>query len=62
MLLLTPLGGVGEETRRYKGYGYATVIEILSASVAAGLFHEKCLSVSRMERKFHILWALSSLS
>ena len=30
---LTPLGGVGEETGGYKGYGYATVVEILSAAL-----------------------------
>ena len=35
---LTPLGGVGEETGGYKGYGYATVIEILSAALQQGSF------------------------
>ncbi len=33
---LTPLGGIGEETGGYKGYGYATVVEILSASLQQG--------------------------
>ena len=33
---LTPLGGIGEETGGYKGYGYSTVVEILSDSSAAG--------------------------
>ncbi|MEI6048702.1 MAG: Ldh family oxidoreductase [Bacteroidota bacterium] len=35
---LTPLGGVGEETGGYKGYGYATVVEILSAALQQGGF------------------------
>ncbi len=35
---LTPLGGVGEETAGYKGYGYATVVEILSAALQQGSY------------------------
>jgi len=35
---LTPLGGAGEETAGYKGYGYATVVEILSAALQQGSF------------------------
>jgi L-2-hydroxycarboxylate dehydrogenase (NAD+) len=35
---LTPLGGIGEETGGYKGYGYATVVEILSAALQQGSF------------------------
>lgn len=35
---LTPLGGIGEDTAGYKGYGYATVVEILSAALQEGLF------------------------
>lgn len=34
----TPLGGIGEELGGYKGYGYATVVEILSAALQAGSF------------------------
>lgn len=33
-----PLGGIGEEMAGYKGYGYATVVEILSAALQAGSF------------------------
>jgi L-2-hydroxycarboxylate dehydrogenase (NAD+) len=33
---LAPLGGVGEEMGGYKGYGYATAVEILSAALADG--------------------------
>jgi L-2-hydroxycarboxylate dehydrogenase (NAD+) len=35
---LTPLGGIGEELAGYKGYGYATVVEILSSALQSGLF------------------------
>lgn len=35
---LTPLGGLGEENGGYKGYGYATVVEILSAALQDGSF------------------------
>ncbi len=33
---LAPLGGIGEDLGGYKGYGYATVVEILSAALQAG--------------------------
>lgn len=33
-----PLGGIGEELGGYKGYGYAAVVEILSAALQAGSF------------------------
>lgn len=35
---LAPLGGIGEEFAGYKGYGYATVVEILSAALQQGTF------------------------
>jgi LDH2 family malate/lactate/ureidoglycolate dehydrogenase len=35
---LTPLGGIGEDGGGYKGYGYATVVEILSAALQGGRF------------------------
>ena len=35
---LAPLGGLGEDTAGYKGYGYATVVEILSAALQQGMF------------------------
>ncbi|MFW9873817.1 MAG: Ldh family oxidoreductase, partial [Candidatus Thorarchaeota archaeon] len=35
---LLPLGGKGEETAGYKGYGYATVVELLSAALQEGIF------------------------
>ena len=33
-----PIGGVGEETGGYKGYGFATVAEILSCALQQGAF------------------------
>ena len=35
---LAPLGGIGDATAGYKGYGYAAVVEILSAALAGGQF------------------------
>ncbi|MCK9265411.1 Ldh family oxidoreductase [bacterium] len=35
---LTPLGGIGEDTSGYKGYGYSTVVEILSSALQNGKF------------------------
>jgi LDH2 family malate/lactate/ureidoglycolate dehydrogenase len=35
---LTPLGGIGEEMSGYKGFGYATVVEVLSAALQGGAF------------------------
>ena len=35
---LAPLGGIGDELAGYKGYGYAAVVEILSAALQAGSY------------------------
>jgi LDH2 family malate/lactate/ureidoglycolate dehydrogenase len=35
---LAPLGGIGEDLAGYKGYGYATVVEVLSAALQAGSY------------------------
>ena len=35
---LVPIGGIEEETGGHKGYGYATVVEILSAALQQGAF------------------------
>jgi len=35
---LTPLGGLGEDGGGYKGYGYATFVEILSAALQDGSY------------------------
>lgn len=47
---LLPLGGAGEARGGYKGYGYATVVEILSAALQAGSFL-KALSGTDAEGK-----------
>ena len=33
---LLPIGGIGEETGGFKGYGFTTIVEILSAALAGG--------------------------
>lgn len=40
---LAPLGGIGEDLAGYKGYGYATVVEIFSAALQAGSFLKMCI-------------------
>lgn len=48
---LTPLGGIGEETAGYKGYGYATVVEILSAALQGGSFLKGLLGFDENGKK-----------
>jgi len=43
---LVPIGGIGEELAGYKGYGYATVVEILSAALQGGTFLKGLLGIS----------------
>ncbi|MDR3332292.1 MAG: Ldh family oxidoreductase, partial [Synergistaceae bacterium] len=45
---LAALGGVGEELGGYKGYGFATVVEILSAALQNGNFLK---DISRVDAK-----------
>lgn len=35
---LAPLGGIGEALGGYKGYGFSTVVEILSSALQSGIF------------------------
>ena len=35
---LAPLGGIGDDLAGYKGYGYATAVEVLSAALQSGSF------------------------
>ncbi|MCR5213035.1 MAG: Ldh family oxidoreductase [Eubacterium sp.] len=44
---LAPLGGIGEDLAGYKGYGYATVVEILSSALSGGQFMKSLTGVSR---------------
>ncbi len=40
---LTPLGGIGDQTAGYKGYGYGTAVEILCAALQSGNFMKMLL-------------------
>lgn len=53
---LTPLGGIGEELAGYKGYGYATVIEVLSAALQGGSFLHQLSGFNEVGEKipYHI--------
>lgn len=42
---LTPLGGIGEDLGGYKGYGYCTVVEILSAALQQGAYMKMLMGV-----------------
>ena len=47
---LCPLGGIGEETAGYKGYGFATVVEILSSALQQGAFLKQLSGFKNGER------------
>ena len=53
---LAPLGGIGEEMAGYKGYGYATVVEILSAALSGGEFMKALSGVddNGKSRMYHL--------
>ncbi|MDH6365342.1 L-2-hydroxycarboxylate dehydrogenase (NAD+) [Enterococcus sp. PF1-24] len=53
---LTPLGGIGEELAGYKGYGYATIVEILSAALQGGNFLHQLtgLSATGEKQPYHL--------
>ena len=42
---LLPLGGKGEDTAGYKGYGYATIVELLSAALQDGIYLRDTLGI-----------------
>ncbi len=48
---LLPLGGKGEETSGYKGYGYATLVEILSAALQDGIFLKDTIGIVENGKK-----------
>ena len=48
---LAPLGGIGEELGGYKGYGYATVVEILSAALQAGNYMKMLTGIGANNEK-----------
>ncbi len=47
---LTPLGGIGEDTGGHKGYGYATVVEILSAALQGGSYMQMLSGIKDGQR------------
>ena len=51
---LLPLGGAGEDLAGYKGYGYATAVEILSAALQQGAFLKMLGGVDSKGRKIPI--------
>ena len=53
---LAPLGGIGEDLAGYKGYGYATVVEVLSAALQAGSFLKALngLTPDKKKMPFHL--------
>ena len=53
---LAPLGGIGEALAGYKGYGYATVVEILSAALQQGQFLRALTGIGERGEKipFHL--------
>ena len=60
---LAPLGGTGETLAGYKGYGYAAVVEILSAALAGGQFMKALTGVDdegnpRMYRLGHFFFVV----
>ena len=48
---LAPLGGIGEELAGYKGYGYATVVEVFSAALQAGSFLHQLSGIGKNGEK-----------
>ncbi len=53
---LAPLGGIGEELAGYKGYGYATVVEILSSALQQGNYMKMLTGIGENGEKipFHL--------
>lgn len=50
---LLPLGGIGEKLSGHKGYGYSTVVEILSAALQKGKFLKDLTGLDKKEEKTH---------
>ncbi|MFW9824322.1 MAG: Ldh family oxidoreductase [Candidatus Thorarchaeota archaeon] len=48
---LLPLGGKGEETAGYKGYGYATIVELLSAALQEGIYLRDTIGIEEDGQK-----------
>ena len=53
---LAPLGGINDDLAGYKGYGYATVVEVLSAALQAGSYLKMLTGVDENgnKRPYHL--------
>ena len=53
---LAPLGGIGEELAGYKGYNFATIVEILSAALQGGPFLSALSGIAAdgSKQKYHL--------
>jgi len=47
---MVPLGGIGEDTAGYKGYGFATVVEILSSALQNGIYLKKLMGIENGQK------------
>ena len=61
---LLPLGGLGEETGGYKGYGFSAIVEILSAALCGGPFMKELSGknpdgTNRMYRLGHFFFVIN---
>ena len=61
---LLPLGGLGEETGGYKGYGFTTVVEILSSALSGGPYMKELsgkdeTGENRMYRLGHFFFVIN---
>ena len=61
---LLPIGGFGEETGGYKGYGFASVVEILSAALSGGPYMQDLTGknpdgTNRMYRLGHFFFVIN---
>lgn len=53
---LAPLGGIGEDLAGYKGYGFATFVEVLSAALQQGNYLKMLTGIGKNgeKQKFHL--------
>ena len=53
---LTPVGGIGDENGGYKGYGWATVVEVFSAALQGGSFLKTLTGINAdgSKRPYHL--------
>ena len=59
---LLPLGGIGTDGAGYKGYGYATAVEILSAALAEGSFMKDLTGKDENGACFRYLHAVQQIN